>query len=169
MPRANPLSLREIFTMELDAFDRRLLDALQQDSRRTGDQLAQIVGLSPAACLRRAQRLREAGIIEREVALVAPAAVGGRVSVIVLVSLERDRLDAVDSFHRTMAHAEEVQQCYSITGVFDLALVVGVPDMDAYNDFIKRHLHEKPVHRFETMVVLERLKFTTAVPLADQA
>jgi Lrp/AsnC family leucine-responsive transcriptional regulator len=153
--------------MELDAFDRRLLDALQQDSRRTGDQLAEIVGLSPAACLRRAQRLREAGVIEREVAIVAPAALGRRVSVLVLVALERDRPDAVDSFHRTMARAEEVQQCYSITGVFDLALLLAVPDMDAYNDFIKRFFHEKPVKRFETMVVLERVKFTTALPIAD--
>jgi Lrp/AsnC family transcriptional regulator, leucine-responsive regulatory protein len=153
--------------MELDAFDRRLLDALQQDSRRTGGQLAEIVGLSSAACLRRAQRLREAGVIEREVAIVAPASLGERVSVIVLVTLERDRPDVVDSFHRTMARADEVQQCYSITGTFDLALVVAVPDMNAYNDFIKRHLRDKPVHRFETMVVLERLKFTTAMPIAD--
>jgi Lrp/AsnC family leucine-responsive transcriptional regulator len=154
--------------MELDAFDRRLLDALQQDSRRTGDQLSEIVGLSPAACLRRAQRLREAGVIEREVAILAPAALGGLMSVIVLVTLDRDRPDVVDGFHRAMASADEVQQCYSITGTFDVALVVAVPDMDAYNDFIKRNLRNKPVHRFETMVVLERQKFTTAVPIADE-
>ena len=155
--------------MELDAFDRRLLDALQQDSRRTGDQLAEIVGLSPAACLRRAQRLREAGVIEREVAIVAPAALGERVSVIVLVTLERDRRDAVDAFRRRIGEAEAVMQCYSITGAFDLALVVATHDMAAYTEFTKRYLYEKPVHRFETMVVLERLKFTTAVPIADEA
>jgi Lrp/AsnC family leucine-responsive transcriptional regulator len=154
--------------MELDAFDRRLLDALQQDSRRTGEQLALIVGLSAAACLRRAQRLREAGVIEREVAILAPAALGERVSALLLVTLERDRRDAIDAFRRRIAEAAEVTQCYSITGVFDLALVVTAPDMAAYNEFTKRYLHEKPVHRFETMVVLERLKFTTAVPIADE-
>jgi Lrp/AsnC family leucine-responsive transcriptional regulator len=152
--------------VELDDFDRRLLDALQQDSRRTGEQLAELVGLSSAACLRRVQRLREAGIIEREVAILAPAAVGRRVSVILLI-LERDRLDAVDGFRRAMLQADEVLQCYSITGESDLALMLAVPDMDAYNDFIKRFLYEKPVRRFETIVVLERLKFTTAVPIAD--
>lgn len=155
--------------MELDEFDRRLLDALQHDSRRTGDQLAAIVGLSPAACLRRAQRLREGGVIEREVAILSPAALGGRMSVLTLVTLERDRPDAVDGFHRLMARVEQVQQCYSITGSYDVALVVAVADMDAYNDFIKRYLRDKPVRRFETMVVLERLKFTTAVPIADEA
>jgi Lrp/AsnC family leucine-responsive transcriptional regulator len=154
--------------MELDSFDRRLLDALQQDSRRTGGQLAEIVGLSPAACLRRAQRLREEGVIEREVALVAPTALGERVSVILLVTLDRDRRDAIDTFRRKIGQAAEVLQCYSITGVFDLALVVTAPDMAAYNDFTKRYLHDKPVHRFETMVVLERLKFTTAVPTAEE-
>src|SRR5262249_37105339 len=121
--------------MELDSFDRRLLDALQQDSRRTGGQLAEIVGLSPAACLRRAQRLREEGVIEREVALVAPAALGERVSVILLVTLDRDRRDAVDAFRRRICAAAEVMQCYSITGVFDLALVVTAPDMAAYTEF----------------------------------
>ena len=155
--------------MELDDFDRRLLDALQQDSRRTGEQLAELVGLSPAACLRRAQRLREAGIIEREVAILAPGAVGRPVSIVLLVTLERDHLDAVDGFHRAMLRADEVLQCYKITGAFDLALVLAVPDMAAYSDFTKRHLHEKPVRRFETMVVLERMKFTTAVPIADGA
>src|SRR5919109_4782776 len=85
-PREDPV--------ELDDFDRRLLDALQQDSRRTGEQLAALVGLSPAACLRRAQRLRETGVIEREIAILAPAALGGMTSVLVLVTLERDRPDA---------------------------------------------------------------------------
>src|SRR5262245_23282293 len=56
-------SIRARGSVELDDFDRRLLDALQTDSRRTGEELAAVVGLSAAACLRRAQRLREAGVI----------------------------------------------------------------------------------------------------------
>ena len=152
--------------MDLDEFDRRLLDALQQDSRRTGDQLAALVGLSPAACLRRAQRLRETGIIEREIAIVAPEAVGRRMSMVVQVTLEREHPATSDAFKRRMQRAPEVKQCYNVTGSTDFVLIVSVADMEEYEDFTKRYLFEKYVRRYETMVVIERVKFETTVPVA---
>jgi Lrp/AsnC family leucine-responsive transcriptional regulator len=153
--------------VELDDFDRRLLDALQQDSRRTGDQLAALVGLSPAACLRRAQRLRETGIIEREIAIVAPEAAGRRMTMVVQVTLEREQPATPDEFKRQMRRAPEVMQCYNVTGTTDFVLIVSVADMEAYEDFTRRFLFEKHVRRFETMVVIERVKFETTVPVAD--
>src|SRR6188768_2120179 len=98
--------------MELDDFDRRLLDAVQEDSRRTGEALAAMVGLSPAACLRRLQRLRAAGVIEREVAIVDPRFTPTRLGLIVNVTLERERPDLIDDFARSMRQAPEVSQCY---------------------------------------------------------
>lgn len=153
--------------MELDEFDRRLLDALQQDSRRTGDQLAALVGLSAAACLRRAQRLRETGIIEREIAIVAPQAVGRGLTMVVQVTLEREQPATSDEFKRQMRRAPEVMQCYNVTGVTDFVLIVSVADMEEYEEFTKRLLFEKYVRRFETMVVIDRVKFETTVPIAD--
>jgi len=153
--------------VELDDFDRRLLDALQQDSRRTGEQLAALVGLSPAACLRRAQRLRETGIIEREIAIVAPQAVGRRLSMVVQVTLEREQPATSDEFKRQMRRAPEVMQCYNVTGVTDFVLIVSVADMEEYEEFTKRLFFEKYVRRFETMVVIERVKFETTVSVAD--
>lgn len=105
--------------MELDDFDRRLLDAVQEDSRRTGEVLAALVGLSPAACLRRLQRLRAAGVIEREVAILDPRVAGTRLSLIVNVTLERERPDLADGFARAMRQAPEVSQCYYVTGAVD--------------------------------------------------
>jgi len=67
-------------SMELDTFDRRLLEAVQDDSRRTGEDLAELVGLSPAACLRRLQRLRASGIIEREIPIVDPSVARARLT-----------------------------------------------------------------------------------------
>jgi Lrp/AsnC family transcriptional regulator, leucine-responsive regulatory protein len=153
--------------VELDDFDRRLLDALQQDSRRTGEQLAVLVGLSPAACLRRAQRLRETGVIEREIAIVAPEAVGRRMTMVVQVTLEREKPATSDEFQRQMRRAPEVTQCYNVTGAIDFVLIVSVADMEAYEDFTRQYLFEKHVRRFETMVVIERVKFETTVPIAD--
>ena len=116
--------------MELDDFDRRLLDAVQEDSRRTGEVLAALVGLSPAACLRRLQRLRAAGVIEREVAILDPRIAGTRLSLIVNVTLERERPDLADGFARAMRQAPEVSQCYYVTGAVDFVLLVMVADMD---------------------------------------
>ena len=127
--------------MELDDFDRRLLAAVQEDSRRTGEALAALVGLSPAACLRRLQRLRTEGVIERE------------------------RPDLIDDFARTMRRAPEVTQCYYVTGAVDFVLMVSVPDMAGYREFTSRHLFGSNVRRFETMVVMGRMKFTTAMPV----
>jgi len=153
--------------MELDDFDRRLLDALQQDSRRTGEQLAALVGLSPAACLRRAQRLRETGIIEREIAIVTPEAVGRRLTMVVQVTIAREHPATSEEFKRQIRRAPEVMQCYNVTGATDFVLIVSVADMEEFDGFTKRLLFEKYVRRFETMVVIERVKFDTAVPVGD--
>ena len=96
--------------MDLDDFDRRLLDALQENNRRTGEELATMVGLSPAACLRRAQRLRESGVIEREIAVLAPELGNNKLTMLVLVTVDCERTDLVDAFKRSMARAPEVMQ-----------------------------------------------------------
>ena len=80
---------------ELDSFDHRLLELLQVDSRQTGRQLSEKVGLSPAACLRRVQRLRQTGVIERDVAVVSPDALSPSVKIIVLLTIDRDGPDNV--------------------------------------------------------------------------
>jgi Lrp/AsnC family transcriptional regulator, leucine-responsive regulatory protein len=152
---------------DLDEFDRRLLDALQADNRRTGEELADLVGLSPAACLRRAQRLRESGVIEREIAILAPELVGRRLTMVVLVTLEREHANIIDEFKRLMQRAPEVMQCYYVTGAADFVLVVTVEDIGEYEAFTQRYLFASYVKRFESMAVMGRVKFDTAIALAD--
>jgi Lrp/AsnC family leucine-responsive transcriptional regulator len=152
--------------VELDDFDRRLLDALQEDNRRTGEDLAAIVGLSPAACLRRAQRLRDEKVIERDVSILAPEAIGRRLTMVVLVTLEREGPAFVDAFKRAMQQAPEVMQCYYVTGAADFVLVLTADDMVDYEDFTRRYLFARNVRRFETMAVMDRVKIGTAIPMA---
>ena len=153
--------------MELDDFDRRLLEALQQDNRQTGDELAAKVGLSAAACLRRAQRLREIGAIVRDVALLAPEATGRRLTVIVLVTVQRDSPDANARFKAAMLAAPEVTQCHYVTGPADYVLTVAVEDMDAYQRFTQRCLSGASIKRFDSLVSMDRVKFETALPVAQ--
>jgi Lrp/AsnC family leucine-responsive transcriptional regulator len=154
-------------TVELDDFDRRLLDALQADNRRTGEELAAIVGLSPAACLRRVQRLRDEKVIERDVSILAPEALGRRLTMVVLVTLERESPDVVDGFKRAMRQAPEVMQCYYVTGAADFVLILTADDMADYEGFTRRYLFERNVRRFETMAVMDRVKTGSAIPMAS--
>lgn len=143
--------------IDLDKFDRRILALLQENSRRTGAELSAEVGLSPAACLRRLQRLRDEGVIAREVALVAPEYRDKKVTVFVLLTFERDRPDREDHFSRRMREASEVVQCYHVTGSEDFLIAIEVADLEDYERFTKLHFYESYVKRFQTHVVLKDL------------
>ena len=81
---------------KLDSIDRKLLTVIQQDARLTAEQLGHACGLSPTAALKRLKRLRADGVIEKEVAVVSPKALGYNIMAIVMVSLEREDRNVID-------------------------------------------------------------------------
>lgn len=143
---------------ELDKFDYRLLELLQENSRLTGSALADRVGLSSAACLRRVQRLRETGVIERDVAVVSPKVFGKKMMVIVLLTMERDRPDRYILMRDAFAKMPEVVQCHHVTGAHDFVLRIQVSDMEEYSAFVERVFHEPYIKRYESLAVLGSLK-----------
>jgi Lrp/AsnC family leucine-responsive transcriptional regulator len=152
--------------MEFDTFDLKLLSILQLSTRGTAEELAQQVGLSPSACLRRVRRLREGGVIEAEVAVLAPRKVGRELTMVVQVALERERADIMDAFKRAMRATPEVMQCFYVTGDIDFILIVTMPSMEEYELFTDRFFFQNPnVRRFTTMVVMDRVKVGLAVPI----
>ena len=98
----------------LDAIDRKILTILQGDNQVTNLSLASRVGLSPPPCLRRVRRLRELGVIEKDVALVDPIKVGQGIIAFVGVELDRQREDVLTSFERKISGETQVQQCYFV-------------------------------------------------------
>ncbi|MEZ5626872.1 Lrp/AsnC family transcriptional regulator [Denitromonas sp.] len=154
--------------MSLDRTDRRILAVLQQDAALTNQALAERIGLSPPACLKRVKRLREAGIITRQVALLDPQRVGPLLHIVVEVTMERDRKDLYQRFlRRALAHAA-VKQCYQVTGEIDFVLIVVVPDMDAYDRFCDEVLYaDDNLRKFRTLVSRFRNKFETALDLPE--
>lgn len=140
--------------IELDDFDRRIMALLQDNSRRTGAELAELVGLSAATCLRRVQRLRETGVIEREVAILAPQYHERRITTFVLLTIDRDRPDRERQFTERMRSLPEVGQCFHVTGSADYILAVATTDMEDYQRFTDVHFYEPYVKRFESFVVL---------------
>ncbi len=149
---------------DLDEFDLRLLDALQENNQRTSEELAELVHLSSASCLRRAKRLRDSKIICADVSIVSPEALGQRMTMIVLVSLEHEQVHLIDAFKASMRVTPQVTQCYYVTGAADFVIIVSVRDMEDYEAFTRQHFFEnRNVKRFETMVVMTRSKFDVSV------
>ncbi|CAN7358490.1 Lrp/AsnC family transcriptional regulator [Rhizobium sp. LjRoot30] len=154
----------------LDKFDIKLLNLMQTDTRRTAQDLSEAIGLSPSACMRRLNRLRETGVIEAEIAVVAPAAVGHRLTMVVEVSLERERPDIMSDFKKAMRMTPEVIQCYYVTGEVDFILIVAVKSMSDYEAFTNDFLfNNKNIKRFNTLVVMDRVKVSLAVPLDEES
>ena len=124
----------------LDALDRKILAQLQSDGRISLANLAAKVGLSPSPCLRRVRNLERAGVIARYVAVLDQRAVGLPVSIFISIKLEKQKQEALDKFAKTIARWPEVLECYLMTGPRDYWLRVVVPDLDAYERFLKQKL-----------------------------
>ncbi|RVL71686.1 Lrp/AsnC family transcriptional regulator [Sinorhizobium meliloti] len=149
-------------------FMSRRPSAVQKNNKLTSEELAERAHLSPTACQRRLKRLRAEGVIEADVSIVSPKAVGRHVTVVVLVSLERERADIIDRFKAAIKNTREVMIGYYVTGDADFLLVVTAKDMEDYEQFTRRFFHENnDIKGFKTMVVMDRVKVGFAFPIED--
>jgi Lrp/AsnC family leucine-responsive transcriptional regulator len=151
---------------ELDRIDIGILQAIQQNNRLTSEELGERVGLSATACQRRLKRLRAEGVIEADISVISPKAVGRPVSMLVLVSLERERADIVDKFKAAIRSTPEVMIGYYVTGDADFVLLITAKDMEDYERFTRRFFYENhDIKGFKTMVVMDRVKASFALPI----
>lgn len=152
--------------MELDDFDRRLLNLVQSDAGQTAERLAENVGLSPSAVQRRLRRLRDTGVIVRETAIVDPKCIGNPASFIVALQVERERPEMLNQLRAWLEIQEHVQQAFYVTGEADFMLVVTAPDTEAYDALMVRLMADNlNVKRFTTYVALGIVKRGLAIPV----
>jgi Lrp/AsnC family leucine-responsive transcriptional regulator len=152
----------------LDRIDRKILNILQQDNQITNIALAEQVGISPPPCFRRVKRLRDLGIIAKDVSLVDPFKVGHRLMVFVNVTLEKQREDLLAHFERKMLEQQEVMQCYFVSGDTDYLMVIHVSDMNHYNEFARRvFANEANIKMFRSSFCLSRVKHDTHIYLTE--
>lgn len=150
----------------LDDFDRRLLAELQLDAQRPVAAIAETVGLSPPACYRRIRRLRESGAIDREVAIVRPRTLGWPLSMIVMVTLDREDLRTIDEMMRLLEREPEVIEAWNVTGDHDLAVRIVARDMEGYDELAMRLFSANDrVRSFKTLVVIRQIKQLSPVPV----
>lgn len=155
--------------MKLDRTDLRILAALQTDCSISNLQLAETIGLSAPACLKRVAKLREQGYIEKQVALLNPDIFGRCLHIVIEVIMERDRRELYAPFLARATATKEVKQCYQVAGEVDFVLIATVADMTAYDVLCRTLFDKEPnLRKFRTLISMHRHKFDTSINLPQQ-
>lgn len=154
----------------LDAIDIQLLERLQNDASLSNQALAALVHISPPTCLRRVKRLREAGLIERVIAVLSVdklAAVAGHgLCAVVEITLDRQDQGALEAFEKRVSADDAVQQCYRVSPGPDFCLVVHAAHMPDYLALAQRLFTvDANVRNVKTFFSVKRSKFGARVPL----
>jgi Lrp/AsnC family transcriptional regulator, leucine-responsive regulatory protein len=158
--------------IELDNTDLKLLDALQTDACLSNQALAELTHISPPTCLRRVKRLKDAGLIEREIALLNPDKLahitGYGLTAIVEITLDRQGDEHVSAFEQRVNTDKSVQQCYRTTPGPDFVLIVHVFDMPAYLALSQRlFTSDANVRNVKAFFSVKRSKFEPKMLLAQ--
>ncbi len=156
--------------IELELVDLQILDQLQTDAAITNQQLAERVFTSPPTCLRRVKRLKDAGLIERQVAILsadklAPL-LGAGLTAIVEITLERQDTRSLEAFEARVAADAAVQQCYRVSPGPDFVLIVFAGDMPSYLALSERlFTADGNVRNVKAFFSVKRGKFAPGFPV----
>ncbi len=150
----------------IDGTDRRILAVLQGDGRMSNADLSERVNLSPSACHRRVQRLAEAGIIARYVALLDPRKLNRPSTVFVEITLSGQTEEALDAFEREVAMIPDLLECHLMAGTADYLLKISARDTDDFARIHRRYLARLPgVAQMHSSFSLRTVFQTTALPV----
>ncbi|WP_020481407.1 Lrp/AsnC family transcriptional regulator [Methylomonas sp. MK1] len=153
--------------MELDRYDRQILNILQADGRISNQELADRIGLSPSPCLRRVRALEEGGLIVGYRALLDAKALGLTLMALIHISMDQHTPERFNAFEAAVAGIPEVMECLLITGqTADYQLKVMVKDLDAYQELLLKRITSIPgVTGVHSSFVLRRVVDKTAFPV----
>lgn len=158
--------------LSIDEIDVKLLDAMQDDASASNQALAARVHISPPTCLRRVKRLRDGGLIEREIAVLNPdrlaAVIGHGLTALVEITLDQQGTEHQQAFEERVIKDTAVQQCYRVSPGPDFMLVVHVADMPGYLALAQRlFTSDANVRNVKAFFSMKRAKFQPKVLLAQ--
>ncbi len=149
----------------LDALDRKILDAVQRDSSRSLEDLAREVGASRTPVWNRIRKLKDAGVIRGEVAVLDPDALGLEACFFVLIRTSEHDAAWLDRFMAAIRRRPEVIEAHRLAGDIDYILKVRVPSPRAYDAFYRALIEEVSIFNVTSTLSMEEIKATTALPL----
>jgi Lrp/AsnC family transcriptional regulator len=152
--------------MKLDVYERKILALLQEDCSLSATEIAERVGLSTTPCWRRIQRLRESGIIARQVALIDRRKIGLNAQIFAQVKLNAHGRQHLDEFTAAINGFPEVLEAYVLMGPVDFLLRIVAADIEAYERFFFDKLSRiEGVQEINSIAALSEVKYTTSLPL----
>lgn len=153
--------------MKLDNYDKAILNALQNNGRLTNQEIADQIGLSPSACLRRFKALEEAGIITGYRALLDSKLLGLDLMALIHISMDKHTKERFSEFEKAVQSMPNVLECLLLTGqTADYQLKVLVKDLEAYQDLLLNHITQiTGVSGVHTSFVLRKVVDKTAIPI----
>lgn len=144
---------------DLDEFDKKILNQLQQNNRVTAEELGNMINLSTSAVQRRLKRLRNDKIIEADISVISPAVAGFAITCVVEVALHLGNSDVTERFKSILTSCPEVTQCYYVAGTYDFVLIVNCKSMLHYEKFSKKYfMDNSDVKQFCSHVVIDKVK-----------
>ena len=151
---------------DLDAVDRSLLHALQQDGRATVGELAERVALSPSPCWRRVRQLEESGLISGYHAHLDRQRAGWGVLGFVQLGLHNHTAEVTAAFEREVQALPQVLACHNLSGRYDYQLEVVAPSLEVFAEFVRTRIRSLPgVREISTSFSLKEIKRTVALPV----
>jgi Lrp/AsnC family transcriptional regulator len=155
--------------VDIDSLDKKLLSELQADADVSTSALAEKLHISQSPCWRRINRLEEAGVIRKKVALLDREALGIDVVVFATVNLTQIGRQNLLEFERMIEGHPEVIECYTMTGIWDYVLKIVTRDVRHYEDFVRNTLSASDLIReLHSHIAVTEIKNTTALPLTTQ-
>lgn len=151
----------------LDTFDRKILEIIQKNNLTPQRDIGEIIGLSAAAVQRRIKKMRELGIIEKDVAVIDREKIGNNVTLLVEIFLDSEKIEQIDTLKKQFEKVPEIQQCFYVTGESDFFLVMVVPSMAYYENLTRKiFFSNENIKRFRTIVVMGINKNSLELPLS---
>lgn len=149
----------------IDALDRRILHELQVDATAPLEEIARRVGSSKTPVWNRIRRMREAGVIERQVAIVSPEAIGLDACFFVLVRTSQHSAEWLEKFVEAINRHPEICAAHRLAGEIDYILQVRVADARAFDAFYRRLISDVEIFNVTSLMSMEEIRHETALPV----
>jgi len=153
----------------IDALDRRILNELQIDATTPLEEIARRVGSSKTPVWNRIRRMRESGIIEKQVAIVSPEAIGLDACFFVLVRTSQHSAEWLEKFVTAVNKHPEISAAHRLAGDIDYILQVRVADARAFDTFYRRLIDDVEIFNVTSLMSMEEIRNETALPVLDIA
>jgi len=149
----------------MDAIDRKIIALLQENAEMPIQAIADQVNLSTTPCWRRIQKLKETGVIRKQVALCDPAALNVGVTVFISIRTNQHSQEWLNKFAQHVTDIPEVIEFYRMSGDVDYLIRVVVPDIATYDTVYKKLIQIADIYDVSSSFAMEQIKYTTALPV----